>query len=151
MRVTSANLIGLEIGIGQRLVDGADALEQSLIEEDGVGRCSQLRLPLALERLIRGVGDVLARDAEHAIDAIEHAAGSLHRRDRVFEGRRVGCRDDGVDLAALFGERFLERAGKQLGRHAIPRRNSAVGSRPGRRQWILRHFGECYRDSSDWA
>ena len=73
--------------VRQRLVDGFDSLEQSLIEEDGVGRRSQLRLPLALERLIRGVGDALARDAEHAIDAIEHAAGAFHRRNRVFKGR----------------------------------------------------------------
>jgi len=107
-----ADLIGLQIGSGQRLVDGADALEQSLIKEDGICRCRQLGLPLSLERLIRGVGDALACDTEHALDAVERAAGSFHRGYRVFEGGRIGRGNDGVDLGAPFGKRFLERAGK---------------------------------------
>ena len=115
-RVDQPHLIGLETRVGSELVDGFDPLEQSGIEEDGVGGGSQLRLPLTFELLVRRVGDVLARHGEHASDAVERAARALHGGKRVLECRRIRIGDDRVDLGALFRQRGFECSGKCSGR-----------------------------------
>ena len=126
------HLIGLELRSRQRVVHGFDPLEESLIEHDGVSRRRQLRLPLALERLIRGLVTLSRATPNMRSTRSSVQPGALHGGDRVVERRRLAVRHDGVDLAALFRDRRFEGAGEMLGRHAIPGRHAAVRARPWR-------------------
>ena len=120
-------------------IHGVDALEQRLVEQDLVGRGGELRLPLALERLIFAVGHVFPGHAEHAGHAIEHASGAIERGEGVFERRGGSGPDDRVDFAAFFLQSGFERAREQLRRHLIPRRNAAIGTCPWCSKGVRRH------------
>ena len=133
-----AHLVGFKRRCRQRLVDSLDLFEQSRIECDGIGMSSQLRLPLAFERLILGVGDVLARHGKHTLDTIQREPASLHCRNRIFERGRLAIGDEGIDFAQVFPKGGFKGGRKVNGLHLIPWRYTAIGPGP-HNQRIHRH------------
>ncbi len=133
------HLIRVKIGGRQPLVDGFNPLEQGGFENDVVGGRGELWLPLMLERLILGVGDVLARHAEHPLDAIERTAHVFHGNQRVIEGRWLGIGGDLVDFPLLLGNRRGQSIGKKRGCHLVPWRHPAIRAGPGSGERIGTH------------
>ena len=79
--------------------------EQRRVHEDGIAGRRQLRLPLALQRLILRVRDVLDGNGKQPRHAVACLAAALERLDRVLERRRFGVGRDRVDLRSLSAKR----------------------------------------------
>jgi hypothetical protein len=129
-------LLGRQARFFASLVDRRDAFEQLLVLRDLVAERSQPRRHLALDGLHGLVVERRAEDAIDRVDAIEHPAGALHRRDRVVEGRRLGIGRDAVDLAQLLGHSGFERGLQVLDFRLIEGRNAAIGAAPGGEQRV---------------
>ncbi len=128
-----ALLLGVEAALLARGVDGGDAPEQLVVLDDPVGVRRELRrhfLVDGLQALLVQRRDVDLVDALHAV---QHAAGALHRDDRVLEGRRCGVVRDLRDIGELGlhtgKERRLEVGDPDL----VEGRYAAVRTRPGRK------------------
>ena len=120
-------LLLVQVELVPPVVDGLDAREELLVEEDlvvvrGLNRRDLLRDPLQLVARVRG-----AHAPEDVVDAREEIAARFERLDRVREGRRLGIRGDRVDRLALQPHRFQVRRHVVLDPDLVERRSAERG------------------------
>ncbi len=127
-------LLGGESRRFARLVDPGDALEQLGVLRDLVAECSQFRRHLAFDGLHGFVVQRRAVDAIDRADAIERAAGTFHRCDRVLEGRCGRVVRDAIDFGELLGHAGFESRLQVAHLDLVERRHAAVRADPGRKQ-----------------
>ena len=148
-----AGLLGAQPGRRGALMDGADALEEDLVEGDLVRGRRQDRRHLAVQGLPVGRADVAGHDAEDRAGAAEVLAGLLERQDGVGEGGGRRIRHDRGDLGAADVDRLVQSVTHQIDRHLVPRRHALIGTRPGVGQDVAGedHIGGLGRSGSAQA
>ncbi len=116
-------LLAVELELVALVVDGLHAGEELLVEADVVAVGGQHRRGLAgqgLELVVR-VGPL--EGAEDGVDLGQEDPGAVERGDRIFEGRLLAVRDDGVDLGRLEADPLLDGRQKVLVLDQVERRD----------------------------
>ena len=127
------------------LVDSLHALEQRVVERDGVELARQHRVDLGLQ-CPEFVIDVRTGDvAEGAGNTIQRLAREFERDDRVREGRRFGVAYDRIDVGAQLEDALLDR------RHVVRvldsgERRHAIGRIPFLQERVPGEFRCRHRD-----
>jgi hypothetical protein len=117
-----AQRFGVEAEGGALVVERLHALEELVVERDGVLVRRQFRRVLGLDLFHRVVGVGAGEVEEHVAHADQRLAALVERHDGVLERRLLGAVGDGVDLRELFFHALVETRGEMLVADLVERR-----------------------------
>jgi hypothetical protein len=123
-------LLGSQPRLVRRVVHGRDTRKELFVLRDAVVELGELRLHLALDRLVGVVAHRRAIDAVDGVRAIERPPGRLQRGDRVRKRRRLRIVGDALDLGPGLGHAGFERGLEVRYVNGIERRRATVRAWP---------------------